>query len=141
MGGIYMKNRFDLEERTTEFAKAMIRLCKSLPRNTINERLISQAVRAAGSIGANYREANDPLGKKDFIFRLKITRKEAKESHHWLECILEANSHQRTEIQPLLNESIELKKIFSSIIDKLERKNKQKILNPVNNQSSNYYNK
>jgi four helix bundle protein len=113
---------FDLEERTTRFAKAVIRLCKSLPRDPINNRLIGQVVGAAGSIGANYREANDALGKKDFLQRMKISRREAKESHHWLDCILEANDNRKSDTLPLLKEAEELKKILSSIIDKSERK-------------------
>jgi len=111
---------FDLERRTTEFAKAVIRACKSLPRNSINDRLIGQVVGASGSVGANYREANDALGKKDFIQRLKIARREAKESHHWLELILEANADKQSEIKPLLKEAEELKNILSSIIAKSE---------------------
>jgi four helix bundle protein len=76
------KHKFDLEDRKTDFGKSVIRLCKSLPRNPINDRLVGQAVGSAGSVGANYREANDALGKKDFIHRLKIARKEAKEVCH-----------------------------------------------------------
>ena len=75
---------FDLEKRTTEFAKRIIELCKALPRNSMNERLIGQIVGSAGSVGANYRETNDALGKKDFIHRMKISRKEAKETMHLL---------------------------------------------------------
>jgi len=112
--------RFNLEERSTKFAKAVIRLCKRLPRNPINDRLVSQAVGAAGSVGANYREANDALGKKDFLQRMKITRRETKESHHWLDCLLEANEDKAAEILPLISEAVELKKIFSSIINKSE---------------------
>lgn len=56
----------DLEERTTEFARRIIRLCKELPGDRINNPLVSQIIRSAGSIGANYREANEALGKKDF---------------------------------------------------------------------------
>ena len=78
---------YDLEERTTDFAKRIIRLCKKLPKNTINNPLINQIIRLSGSIGANYREANDSLGKKDFLHKLKISRKEAKETKHWLELI------------------------------------------------------
>ncbi|MCX5696838.1 MAG: four helix bundle protein [Candidatus Omnitrophica bacterium] len=115
-----MARVFDLERRTTEFAKAVIRVCKNLPRNSMNDRLIGQVVGASGSIGANYREANDALGKKDFILRLKIARREAKESHHWLELILEANTNKESEIKPLINEAGELKNILSSIIAKSE---------------------
>jgi len=109
---------FDLEERTTRFARSVIRLCKSLPRNPINDRLTGQAVGSAGSIGANYREANDALGKKDFLQRLKISRREAKETLHWLELIAEANELRKPEIVLLLKEADELKKILSSIINR-----------------------
>ena len=111
---------YDLEKRTTEFGKAVIRVCNNLPRNPINDRLTGQVVGAAGSIGANYREANDALGKKDFIQRLKIARREAKESLHWLELIAEANPGVSTGIKPLIQESEELKNILSSIISKSE---------------------
>jgi len=60
------------------------------------------------------------LGKKDFLQRLRITRREAKESHHWLDLILEANGDKRLGILPLLIEASELKKIFSAIINKSE---------------------
>ena len=110
---------FDLEKRTTKFAKAVIKLCKQLPRNPINDRLVGQVVGSAGSVGANYREANDALGKKDFIQRMKIARREAKESLHWLELILESERNRESEIKPLIKEVGELKKILSSIIAKL----------------------
>ena len=111
-----MPREFDLERRTTEFAKAVIRLCRSLPINPINGRLTGQLVGACGSIGANYREANDALGKKDFVQRLRIARREAKESLHWLELLLEANSSRGTEIKALLRESEELKKYCHQLL-------------------------
>ena len=112
--------KYDLERRTTEFAKTIIRICKNLPRNPMNDRLTGQVVGSAGSVGANYREANDALGKKDFIQRLKIARREAKESHHWLELISEANTNKETDIKPLIREAEELKNILSAIIKKSE---------------------
>ncbi|MBN1353724.1 MAG: four helix bundle protein [Candidatus Omnitrophica bacterium] len=115
-----MTQRFDLEERTAKFAKAVIRLCKNLSKDSINNRLIGQVVGASGSIGANYREANDALGKKDFIQRMKIARREAKESYYWLDLLSEANKNNENEIKPLLKEAEELKKILSAIIDKTE---------------------
>ena len=115
-----MTKEFNLEARTTEFAKAIIRVCKGLSRNTMNDRLIGQIVGSGGSVGANYREANDALGKKDFIQRLKIARREAKESLHWLELILEANVDKEAEIKPLIKEAGELKNILSAIIIKSE---------------------
>ena len=115
-----MAIKFDLEKRSTEFAKAVIRVCKDLPRNPMNDRLVGQVVGASGSVGANYREANDALGKKDFVQRLKIARREAKESHHWLELIMEANTNKENEVKPLIKEAEELKNILSAIINKSE---------------------
>ena len=112
---------FDLEERTLNFAKRIVRMCKALPNNTVNFKLIDQIIRSAGSVGANYREANDALGKKDFLMRMKITRKETKETLFWLELIIEANPNLKDRIRELLNESIELKKIFSAIITKSQQ--------------------
>ncbi len=116
-----MTRDFDLEKRTTEFAKAVIRVCVNLPRNPINDRLTGQLVGSSGSVGANYREANDSLGKKDFVQRLKIARREAKESLHWLELLSEANMDKANEIKLLAKESGELKNILSSIIAKVEK--------------------
>ena len=109
---------FDLERRTTEFAKAVVRFCLKLPRGPINDRLVSQVVGSSGSVGANYREANDALGKKDFSLRMKISRREAKESLHWLELIREANKGEVLTAGLLMKEADELKRILSAIIEK-----------------------
>lgn len=116
-------HEFDLEKRTTEFARRVVRLCRSLPKDSINNRLSGQVVGSAGSIGANYREANDALGKKDFILRLKISRKEAKETMHWLELVEEANPDLETKMEEIKQEATELKNILSAIINKTIKKN------------------
>jgi four helix bundle protein len=110
--------KFDLEERTTGFAKNVIRLCMKLQRNPINDRLVNQLIGSSGSVGANYREANDALGKKDFAQRMKIARREAKESLHWLELIGEANKEAVLPVSVLMKEADELKRILSAIIEK-----------------------
>ncbi|OGZ56488.1 MAG: hypothetical protein A3H64_01060 [Candidatus Ryanbacteria bacterium RIFCSPLOWO2_02_FULL_45_11c] len=115
------KHEFDLEARTTEFAKRVVRLCRSLPKDSINNRLTGQAVGSAGSVGANYREANDALGKKDFVHRLKIARKEAKEVIHWFELIEEANPEFISRMKDIKQEANELKNILSSIINKTQQ--------------------
>ncbi len=116
-------HKFDLEDRTTEFAKRVVRLCRALPKDSINYRLTGQAVGSAGSVGANYREANDSLGKKDFLHRLRISRKEAKEIIHWLILIEEANPIFTPRMQELKQEAKEIKNILSTIIDKCSKKN------------------
>lgn len=109
---------FDLEKRTLIFTKNIVDLINKLPKNPINQTFANQIIRSAGSVGANYREANDSLGKKDFFMRIKICRKEAKETSYWLELILHNNPLSKDTISLLLNESIELTKIFSSIAKK-----------------------
>ena len=109
----------DFENRTTEFAKRIIRLCKELPNDRINNRLVDQIIRSSGSVGANYREANESLGKKDFRFRLRIARKEAKETHHWLELIEEANPKFSERMKELFQEIQEIRNILSAIIVKV----------------------
>jgi four helix bundle protein len=115
-------HQFDLEKRTTEFGKRIIRMCQVIPKNTINFPMIDQIVRSAGSIGANYREANDPLGKKDFLYRIRIARKETKETIHWLEMIEEANKNLKPRMASIYNEAVEIRNILSSIINKYSNK-------------------
>ena len=112
-------NKYDLEERTYQFAKKVALFCRKLLSNLTNKEYISQVVRSSGSVGSNYIEANEALGKKDFMMRIKICRKEAKESVFWLRLIVDTNSEDsKSEAVLLMNEAIELKKIFSSIIVK-----------------------
>ena len=78
---------YDLEERTFQFAKASRAFVKQLPRTISNVEDVKQFIRASGSIGANYIEANEAIGKRDFVMKIKICRREAKESRYWLRLI------------------------------------------------------
>ena len=109
---------YNLEERTLEFSKRIVKMCKTLQKDTVNFELMKQGLRSGTAVGANYIEANDALSKKDFVHRLRIARKEAKETVYWLKLIIEANKNLETRIQPLVKEADEIKKILSSIIDK-----------------------
>ena len=110
---------YDLEERTFQFAKAVRLFVKTLPKTTANIEDGKQLVKASGSVGANYREANESLSKKDFLMRIKISRKEAKESAYWLRLIHETNNLKNAdEAISLIKEANELKKILSSILEK-----------------------
>lgn len=112
-----MDNKYDLEDRTFNFAKNCRKYVKSLKTSVINIEDGKQLVRSSGSVGANYIEANEKLGDKDFKFRLKIARKEAKESGYWLRLLKDSNPN-RDLAQNLIEESIELRKILSSILKK-----------------------
>ena len=110
---------YNLEERTYKFAKDVGLFCKRLSKTTINIKYIDQIVRASGSVGANYIEANEALSKKDFAMRIKICRKEAKEAAYWLRLIVETNTDDYEKEGLLLKqEAEELKKIFSAIISR-----------------------
>jgi four helix bundle protein len=110
---------YDLEERTFQFAKAVRLFVKTLPKTIANIEDGKQLIKASGSVGANYIEANESLGKKDFSMRIKISRKEAKESAYWLRVIHETNKLENVDdAQSLIQEANELKKIFSSILEK-----------------------
>jgi len=116
-----LKHNFDLEKRTTDFAVRIIKLCRSVPCDSINNRITGQLTGCGGSIGANYREANDCLGKKDFLLRMRTSRKEAKETIHWLIALRAVNTEEFfEEIDDCIREATELKLIFSSIITKCE---------------------
>jgi four helix bundle protein len=117
----------NLEERTLLFAKEVLRMCQSLPKGTINHRLVDQLIRSAGSIGANYREANDAISKRDFIHRLRIARKEAKETSYWLDLIREANPERDDLMLTLRKETIELRNILSAIIQKSVAKGVERV--------------
>ena len=109
----------ELEERTFEFAKSVANFCKILPNTQPYLEYRSQLIRSSSSIGANYIEANEALGKKDFYMRIRICRKEAKESAYWLKLIIETGSDNfKEEGQGLYSESGELRSIFSAILNK-----------------------
>lgn len=113
------EKKYDLEERTFAFARDVRSFIKKLPYNTTNYEDGKQLIRASGSVGGNYIEANEALGKKDFLLHLRISRKEAKESAYWLRLIKDGNSEEYAEeAEKLYSEANELKLIFSSIIDK-----------------------
>jgi four helix bundle protein len=118
MTKIKNSKQYDLEERTLKFAKEVIKFVKSLPRTIANVEIIKQLIRASGSVGANYIEANEALSKKDFVMRVKICRKEAKESRYWLKLIEVNGEDAEKQRQLLIQEATEIMKIFGAILEK-----------------------
>ena len=107
--------KYDLEERTFVFAKNVIEYVRYLPKGIAYSGIGRQLVRSAGSVGANYIEANESLSKKDFIMRVKISKKEAKESHYWLKLSTPSKNNESFKTK-LMCECEELMKIFATII-------------------------
>ena len=113
------KQPYDLEERTFLFAKNVRSLVRKLPKTIANIEDGKQLINASGSVGANYIEANESFSKKDFVFRVKICRKEAKESRYWLRLVFSDNSTElEGERERLVQEATELTNIFGAIIQK-----------------------
>ena len=110
---------YDLEERTFDFAKASRGFVKKLPRTVANIEDAKQFIRASGSIGANYIEANEAIGKKDFVMKIKTCRRESKESGYWLR-LLDCDGQLEPSRAQLLAEARELMKIFGAIVRKSE---------------------
>ena len=110
-----MKPKYDLEERTAKFGESIIRFAKTIPKNNVTAPIISQLVRAGTSIGANYAEADDAESRKDFIHKIGIAKKEARETKHWLRMTGVAEPAVKDDTLPLLQEAKELHLIFNAI--------------------------
>ncbi len=113
--------QYDLEDRTFEFAKRVRSFAKQVPKTVPNMEDMKQVIRSSGSVGANYIEANESLSKKDFLMRIRICRKEAKESRYWIRLIdtgddLTVKKHR----DDLEQEATELTSIFGAIVRKTE---------------------
>ena len=121
MTEIQNTKQYDLEDRTFEFAKNVRVLVRKMPKNISSIEDCKQLVRSSGSVGANYIEANESLSKKDFVMRVKISRKEAKESVFWLK-LLDTSTDQSLENEriKLIKEAQELTNICGAIIRKSE---------------------
>ena len=112
-------HKYDLEERTFVFARGVRAFVKQLPRTIANIEDVKQLIRSSGSVGANYIEGNEALGKKDFLMHIKISRKEAKESRYFLR-LLDVGDKDGVEVAriALVKEATELMNIFGAIFRK-----------------------
>lgn len=118
MTEINTARQYDLEERTFDFAKNIRKFLKTLPRTVGNSEDGKQVIRSSGSIGANYIEANESLGKKIFLMRIRISLKEAKETRYWLRLLDAGNAENENLRNGLIQEATELMKIMNAILIK-----------------------
>ena len=114
--------KYELEERVEKFGENIINLVKKVRVNSITKSIVEQLVRSGTSIGANYFEANGASSKKDFINKVYISKKEAKETQHWLRMISKADGSIISEARILYKETQELAMIFSTIITNTKNK-------------------
>ena len=114
------RNNYDLEERTAKLGENSILFCKKIKENSVSRPMISQFVRSATSIGANYMEANAASSKKDFRNKIHICKKESQETKHWLRMISICEPDKKEEARNLWKECQELTLIFGEIISSLK---------------------
>jgi len=107
--------KYNLEERTAKFGENIIEFIRTLKRNELNKSLVSQLIRSATSIGANYMEANEAASKKDFKNKISICKKESNETKHWLRMIAKANPGKKEKCKVFWKEAHELTLIFAKI--------------------------
>ena len=123
MGNVQvLEKKYDLAERTKEFALSVINFSRKLPVNNTSRILISQVVRSGTSIGANYSEADNAESKGDFRHKISICKKEAKETIYWLSLIARAFPCLDANAQELEQEAIEPNRIFCAIVKKVDLK-------------------
>jgi four helix bundle protein len=122
---IKVMDRKELQQRTKKFHVDVIKLCSDFPRNAAGFETAKQLIRAAGSVGANYRATVRAKSNADFIYKIEIVLEEADESHYWLEVIKEAEIKVGSEVDRLINEANQLTAIFAAT-DKTAKANKKK---------------
>ena len=113
----------DIYERTFQFACRVLRMDRALARDRrVNRRAMNQLVDAAGSVGANLEEARAGQSKADFYSKLRISLKEARESHYWLRLLRDSECIAHTRINPLVTEANEIIAILTTIAKKANPK-------------------
>ena len=116
------KKVYDLEERTAKYGENIIEFAKKLPKNVVTLPIIGQLVDAGTSVGVNYVEADCAETKKDFEHKIGISKKESKESKHWLRMIAKAVPEKKEEARRLWREANELNLIFVTIVKNSRKK-------------------
>ena len=111
------KTKFDLEERTARFGESSVKFCLKLPKSPVSNPIISQLIRSATSVGANYSEADDAESRSDFKHKIGICKKEARETKHWFRMIAIACPQCKEDARLLWQEAKELNLIFNAIIN------------------------
>jgi four helix bundle protein len=106
---------YDLEKRTARFGETVIDFAKTIPQGPTTDRIISQLIGAATSIGANYVEADDSISKKEFLKCVGTCKKEARETKHFLRMSVRAVPQLKPEAKRLWIEANELHLIFAKI--------------------------
>lgn len=110
-----------LREKSKEFAKQIVFLCRELKQNNVEYALINQLLRSGTSIGANIHEAQYAHGKKDFVFKLEISLKECNETDYWVELLYETQSLSDVIYRQLKNDITVLRRMLVSSVNTINK--------------------
>lgn len=113
--------KYNLEDRTAEFGEKIILFCRTLKQDAISKPIISQLIRSATSIGANYMEANGASSRRDFGNKIFICKKESQETKHWLRMLKAINQENFDQLKEFWNEAQELTLIFQKITNSIRK--------------------
>ncbi len=116
------ENKYDLEERTAKFGENIINFAKSIPVNSVTQRIIPQLVASGTSMGSNYCEADDAESGRDFKHKIGICKKEGRETKYWLRMVATAAPELKNEAKIFWQEAKELHLIFNAIYKKVGKK-------------------
>lgn len=111
--------KYDLEDRTYHFAESCKEFLKRIDKSIHNIEYYKQLIRSSGSVAANLIEANESFSRTDFSHRIKICRKESKESRLWLK-LVDVKEQMEADRASLIREATELMKIFGAILEKMK---------------------
>ena len=114
--------RQDLKERTFDFALRVVKLVNHLPKNTSGCVLGKQVLRAATSVGANCEEAHAGYSRDDFVFKLKVALREAREARYWLRLLKSSKLVEPSRLESIIDEAEQIKKILGAIVSKSRAK-------------------
>ncbi|MBI3788454.1 MAG: four helix bundle protein [Ignavibacteriales bacterium] len=114
----------DIKERTFEFAVKIIQFAEHLPNSRSSHVLSKQLIRSGTSIGANVEEAVAASSKEDFVYKMNIALREARETNYWLRIIQQTQQSIEDIFKTLLQESEEIMKILGAIVSKARGKRK-----------------
>jgi four helix bundle protein len=123
MNYLFLKMSEELGNRFMEYARRVRDFCFKLKWDIINIEYIRQLIRSSASVGANYLEASDDLGRSDEKMRIKISRREVKESIHFLKLVFTYDNKELQKMRSdLIDEPGQIRKILSAILIKLDKK-------------------
>ena len=112
-----------LRDKSKEFAKKIVLMCRELKLKHKESVLINQVLRSGTSIGANIHEAQYAYSRDDFAFKLQIALKECNETFYWLELLKRTETVSPDVLQPLVNQCSRIRYLLSKSLNTTKKKN------------------